>query len=308
MPQPEHQEIEAVRRFGRFYTRQIGVLREGLLESPFSLTEARLIYELAHHEQTTATELEEELRLDPGYISRLLRRLQKLGLLVKETSDEDGRVKLLSLTEDGQEAFAKLNAASRSRVEAMLADLSDGNRQRLVQAMETIQRILRAEPEHRVPYILRPHDPGDMDWVVERHGVLYSAEYGWDEHFEALVAEIVAKFARNFDPKKERCWIAEKDGENVGSVFLVRTSDSVAQIRLLLVEPRARRLGIGKRLVSECTRFAKQVGYQKITLWTNDVLHAARHIYEREGYRLVKEEAHQSYGGHLMGQFWELDL
>jgi DNA-binding MarR family transcriptional regulator/GNAT superfamily N-acetyltransferase len=308
MMETESKQIEAVRRFGRFYTRQIGVLREGLLDSPFSLTEARLIYELAHHEQATATGLGEELVLDPGYISRLLRGLQKAGLLEKKASGEDMRVKLLSLTEKGQEAFASLNAASMSQVEAMLADLSDGDRQKLTEAMSTIQRILGAEPEQRVPYILRPHQSGDMGWVLQRHGVLYSAEYGWDEQFEALVAEIVTKFIQNFDSKKERCWIAEKDGENVGSVFLVRKSGAVAQLRLLLVEPHARGLGIGKRLVGECTRFARQVGYRKITLWTNDVLHAARSIYEQEGYRLVEEEHHHSFGHDLVGQSFELEL
>jgi DNA-binding MarR family transcriptional regulator/ribosomal protein S18 acetylase RimI-like enzyme len=308
MVETEPKQIEAVRRFGRFYTGQIGVLREGLLDSPFSLTEARIIYELAHHEQATASVLGDELALDPGYISRLLRRLQKAGLLKKKASGEDMRVKLLFLTKKGQEAFAKLNAASRSQVEAMLADLSDVDRQRLIGAMSTIQRILGAEREQRVPYILRTHQPGDMGWVLQRHGLLYSLEYDWDEKFEALVAGIVTKFIQNFDPRKERCWIAEKDGENVGSVFLVRKSGRVAQLRLLLVEPHARGLGIGKRLVSECTRFARQVGYRKITLWTNGVLHAARSIYEREGYRLVEEEPHHSFGHDLVGQSFELEL
>ncbi len=308
MSEGMRQRVAAVRRFGRFYTRQIGVLQEGLLQSPFSLTAARLIYELAHHEQSSASELGEELDLDPGYVSRLLRQLHEQGIVEKKPSGEDGRVTLLSLTQDGQEAFAKLNAASRSQVEQMLTELSEADQQRLVQAMETIQRLLGAQAEHKVSYILRPHQPGDMGWVVQRHGVLYNLEYGWGEQFEALVAEIVASFIQNFDPKRERCWIAEKDGENVGSVFLVRKSELEAQLRLLLVEPKARGLGIGKRLVSECTRFAMQVGYQKIILWTNDVLHAARHIYELEGYRLVREESHHSFGHDLVGQFWELEL
>jgi DNA-binding MarR family transcriptional regulator/GNAT superfamily N-acetyltransferase len=302
------QRIEAMRRFGRFYTRRIGVLEEGLLQSPFPLTLARLIYELAQHEKTSATELSDELGLDPGYASRLLRQLHEQGLVEKRPSDEDGRVTLLSLTQRGQEEFAKLNAASRSQVEQMLSDLSDADQHQLVEAMATIQRLLGADPEHKVPYILRPHQPGDMGWVVQRHGMLYHLEYRWNEQFEALVAEIVAKFIQNFDPKRERCWIAEKDGENVGSSFLVRKSESVAQLRLLLVEPKVRGLGIGKRLVSECTRFAKQTGYSKIMLWTNDVLHAARHVYELEGYRLIREESHHSFGHDLVGQFWELEL
>jgi len=302
------QYVEDVRRFGRFYTRYIGALHEGLLESPYPLPSARLIYEIAHHEQPSATQLGNELGLDPGYISRLIRRLHEEGIVDKESSAEDGRVTLLSLTEAGNEAFAKLNAASRSQVERMLGRLSDTDQQRLVQAMRVIEHLLGARPENRVAYILRPHQPGDMGWVVQRHGILYNREYGWDEQFEGLVAEIVSRFIRNFDPKRERCWIAEKDGENVGCVFLVSKSESVAQLRLLLVEPKARGLGIGKRLVTECSRFARQVGYHTIMLWTNDVLHAARHLYETEGYRLVKEEPHHSYGHDLVGQFWELAL
>ncbi len=302
------QRIEAVRRFGRFYTRRIGVLHEGLLESRFPLTSARLIYELALHEQTSATQLADELGLDLGYVSRLLRNLGEERIVAKNPSADDGRVTLLSLTPRGQKEFAKLNAASRNEVEQMLGAMSEPNQHGLVQAMITIHRLLGAEPEHKVPYILRPHQPGDMGWVVQRHGILYNLEYQWDQGFEALVAEIVAKFIKDFDPKRERCWIAEKDGENVGSVFLVRKSKSVAQLRLLIVEPTARGLGIGKRLVRECTRFAKQAGYSKIMLWTNDVLHAARRIYELEGYRLVREESHESFGHDLVGQFWELEL
>jgi DNA-binding MarR family transcriptional regulator/GNAT superfamily N-acetyltransferase len=301
------QRIEAVRRFSRFYTRKIGVLQEGLLNSPFSLTEARVVYELAHHEQTTAKHLSHELELDAAYLSRILGRLEGRGLLEKTTSKDDGRQYLLSLTEEGQEAFAALNAASRSEIEAMLSELSPEEQYRLIDAMHTVESLLGAQPEHKVPYLLRPHQPGDMGWVVQRHGVLYSQEYGWDEDFEALVAEIVAKFIRNFDPRRERCWIAEKDGENVGSVFLVKKSDTTAQLRLLLVEPKARGLGIGKRLVHECTRFARRRGYQKIMLWTNSVLDAARHIYELEGYRLVEEEQHHSFGHDLIGQNWELE-
>lgn len=302
------ERIEAVRRFTRFYTRHLGVLEEGLLQSPFPLAEARLIYEIAHHAETTIAELSTELGLDAGYVSRMIRRLHEEGVVAKNPSASDGRVTLLTLTEAGNTAFAKLNSASRNQVGKMLSDLSDADQQRLVQAMSTVERVLGAEPEHRVAYILRPHEPGDMGWVVQSHGELYNRKYRWDEQFEGLVAEIVARFIQNFDPKRERCWIAEKDGANVGSVFLVRNAESVAQLRLLLVTPEARGLGIGKRLVSECTRFARQVGYEKIMLWTNDILHAARHLYENEGYRLVKEEKHHSFGHDLVGQFWEIVL
>ncbi len=300
--------VEAVRRFNRFYTRQIGVLHEGLLRSPFSLTEARVIYELAHRERATASELGAELGLDAGYLSRILRGFQDRGLLAKQPSETDGRQSILSLTEQGREAFATLNARSRAEIETMLKGLSAADQNRLVEAMHIIEELLGARPERRVPYLLRPHRPGDMGWVVHRHGVLYAEEYGWDERFEALVAEIVAKFIANFDPQRERCWIAEREGEIVGSVFLVRRTDGVAQLRLLLVEPKARGLGIGTRLVDECIRFARYAGYGKIVLWTNSVLLAARHIYEKAGFRLVQEEPHHSFGHDLIGENWEREL
>lgn len=300
--------VEAVRRFNRFYTRQIGVLQEGLLQSPFSLTEARVLYELAHQKETTATALGEELGLDAGYLSRILRGFQKQGLIDKKPSETDGRQSLLRLTASGKKAFARIDKDSQREIGAMLQSLPAAGQSRLIEAMGTIEELLGARPEPRVPYILRPHQPGDMGWVVQLHGALYAKEYGWDEQFEALIAEIVAQFLRSFDPKRERCWIAEKDGENVGSVFLVRESDTVAKLRLLLVDPKARGLGIGARLVDECTRFARQVGYRKITLWTNSVLHAARRIYEAACFRLVHEEAHHSFGHDLTGQTWELDL
>jgi DNA-binding MarR family transcriptional regulator/GNAT superfamily N-acetyltransferase len=302
------QYVETVRRFNRFYTQQIGVLNEGLLRSPFSLTEARVIYELAHHEKTTATDLGNELDLDAGYLSRILRGFKKHGLIDKQPSKIDGRQSILWLTEQGQQAFATLNARSHNEIEAVLNELSTEDQNRLVEAMHIIEGLLGAGPEHKVPYLLRPHQPGDMGWVAHRHGVLYAEEYGWDEQFEALVASIVAEFIQKYDPKRERCWIAEKDGENVGSVFLVKKSDAIAKLRLLLVEPKARGLGIGTRLLNECIRFARQVGYQKITLWTNSVLVAARHIYEQAGFRLVHEKAHYSFGHNLIGETWELDL
>jgi DNA-binding MarR family transcriptional regulator len=302
------QFLEAVRRFNRFYTKQIGVLQEGFLKSPFSLTEARVIYEFAHHEKTTATELSNELGLDAGYLSRILRGFKKRGLINKKPSETDGRQSMLWLTEKGQDAFASLNARSRNEIGAMLGSLSIADQNRLVKAMHTIEGLLGAQPEHKVPYLLRPHQPGDMGWVVHRHGVLYSEEYEWDEQFEALVAGIVAKFIQQYDPKRERCWIAEMDGEIVGSVFLVKESETVAKLRLLLVEPKARELGIGSRLVNECVQFARRVGYRKIILWTNNVLQSARHIYEKAGFRLVHEEPHHSFGHDLIGETWELEL
>ena len=300
--------VGAVRRFNRFWTRQIGVLQEGYLESPFSLSEVRVLYELAHREETTAGELGEELGLDVGYLSRILRGFEESGLIHKRPSEADGRRRLLRLTERGKEAFAPLDARSRDDIGAMMRSLSVAEQERLVEAMRTIEGLVSARSEPVVPYILRPHGPGDMGWVVHRHGVLYAREYGWDERFEALVAEIVAKFIQRYDPKRERCWIAEREREIVGSVFLVKDSEEIAKLRLLLVEPKARGLGIGSRLVEECVRFARQAGYRKSTLWTNDVLHAARRIYEAMGFRLVHEEPHHSFGHDLVGQTWELML
>jgi DNA-binding MarR family transcriptional regulator/GNAT superfamily N-acetyltransferase len=297
--------VGVVRRFNRFWTRQIGVLREGYLESRFSLTEVRVLFELAHREETTASELGGELGLDAGYLSRLLGGFEKGGLIHKRPSEADGRRSLLRLTEQGLETFAPLDARSRSDIGAILGSLTVAEQERLVGAMRTIEGLLS---EEEGSYLLRPHESGDMGWVVYRHGVLYAGEYGWDERFEALVAEIVAKFIREYDPKLERCWMAERDGENVGCVFLVKQSEEIARLRLLLVEPQARGLGIGSRLVEECIRFARRAGYQKITLWTNDVLYAARRIYQGVGFRLVHEEPHHSFGHDLVGQTWELEL
>ncbi len=302
------QLVEAIRRFNRFYTKQIGVLHEGLLGSQFSLTEVRVLYELAHREMPTATALAKELDLDPGYLSRILRRFETRRLVGKCASTTDGRQSLLSLTPRGRKVFAPLNARSHREVAAMLGPLSAAEQRHLLSAMATIERLLGDRPAPQVPYLLRPHQPGDMGWIIHRHGALYAQEYGWDERFEALVAEIAAHFIQHLDSKCERCWIAERDGNIVGSVFLVKKSKTVAQLRLLLVEPMARGLGIGSRLVSECVHFARQVGYRKIVLWTNSVLHAARHIYEETGFRLVHEEAHHSFGHDLIGETWELKL
>jgi DNA-binding MarR family transcriptional regulator/GNAT superfamily N-acetyltransferase len=302
--------ISAVRRFNRFYTRRIGVLNEGHLRSPFSLAEVRVLYELSHRENLTAALLGKELGLDAGYLSRILRRFEKQGFVGRTPSAADGRQSHLRLTDAGRETFATLNARSTDEIAAMLAALAPAEQRRLVDAMRTIERLLGAPPEPGTPYLLRPHQPGDIGWVIHRHGALYAQEYGWDERFEALVAEIAAKFIQNLDPRRERCWIAERDGESVGSVFLVRHPDAagVAKLRLLLVEPSARGLGIGTRLVDECVRFARRAGYRTITLWTQSMLHAARHIYEQAGFRLVREEPHQSFGHDLVGETWELEL
>jgi len=309
MPEIElQQRVAAVRRFNRLYTRQIGLLEERLLRTPHSLGEARVLYELAQRGTTTATEIGKELGLDAGYLSRILRNLGDQGLVRKQRSEADARRSPLSLTSTGRKAFARLDSASRREIQAMLSRFEPEDQARLLAAMETIEAILGSAAGQRVPYLLRTHRPGDMGWVVQSHGALYAREYGWDESFEALVAEIVAKFLRELDPRRERCWIAEREGENVGSVFLVRESEGVARLRLLLVTPKARGLGIGARLVAECERFARDVGYRKIVLWTNGVLDSAGKIYEASSYLLVHEEAHHSFGHDLVGQTWEKEL
>jgi DNA-binding MarR family transcriptional regulator/N-acetylglutamate synthase-like GNAT family acetyltransferase len=302
------QRITAVRRFNRFYTRQIGLLQEGYLESPFSLSQVRVLYELAHQDKPTAAELSRDLGLDPGYLSRVLRGFEKRRLISRTRSEADGRQSHLELTARGQAAFAPLERRSHQEIGDIVARLPAPEQVRLVEAMHVIEGILGARPEQKVPYILRPHQPGDMGWVVHRHGVLYAQEYGWDERFEAMVAGIVKQFIERYDPKRERCWIAEKDGEIVGSVFLITHSKTVAQLRLMLVEPKARGLGIGSRLVDECIAFAREKGYRKITLWTNSILLAARHIYKKAGFRLVHKERHTSFGHALVGETWDLTL
>jgi DNA-binding MarR family transcriptional regulator/N-acetylglutamate synthase-like GNAT family acetyltransferase len=300
--------IEAVRRFNRFYTRQIGVLQEGLLQSPFSLTEARVLYELARRPGVTASELAADLGLDAGYLSRILRAFGARGLITRKRSKADGRQSHLALSDHGHAVFAPLDQASRREVGTLLSRLPAAQQRGLLCAMDRIEATLGAPRPANEPYILRPHRPGDMGWVVHRHGALYAEEYGWDERFEALVAGIVAKFIERYDPARARCWIAEQDGEIAGSVFLMAQSTEVARLRMLLVEPWARGGGIGARLIQECERFAREVGYRKITLWTNSILHAARHLYEKVGYRLVAEEPHHSFGHDLVGETWELTL
>src|SRR5271169_5259043 len=300
--------IADLRRFNRFYTQKIGVLHEGLLKSPFSLTEARVLYELAGEEQLTATRLGSQLALDPGYMSRILRNFERRGLIRRTRSSTDRRLGLLSLTAQGQAALAALDASSHDQIGAMLHDMSEGEQIRLLAAARTIERLLDPGSGDRSPYLLRPHGPGDLGWVTQRHGALYAQEYGWDIRFEALIAEIVAKFIRSFDPRRECCWIAEKDGGNVGSVVLVEEAKTVAKLRLLLVEPEARGLGIGARLVQECLRFARQAGYRTVRLWTNSVLVAARRLYENAGFRLIEAQPHCSFGHQLIGEIWELEL
>ena len=301
-------KVAAVRGFNRFYTRQIGVLDKAYLKSPFSLTEARVLYELANRKRATATELGKQLGIDAGYLSRILLGFEKRGYLKRQASKNDGRQSHLSLTVAGQKAYAPLEKKSQAEVAAMVGRLSPAAQNCLIEAMHNIETILGDRPEPKAPYLLRPHQPGDMGWVIHRHGALYAQEYGWDERFEALVAEIAAKFIQNLDPKRERCWIAEKDGAIAGSVFLVKHTDTIGKLRLLLVEPSARGLGIGGRLVEECIRFARQAGYKKITLWTQSILLAARHIYEKAGFRLVQAEHQNSFGFDLIGETWDLDL
>lgn len=305
---PGKERIDAVRAFNRFYTRQIGLLEEGLLKSDFSLTEARVLYELAHRDGLTATELARDLGLDAGYLSRLLKKFEERDLVERATIEADARRSSIALTKAGRQAFAPLNQGSHEQVAALLERLSAAEQDRLVRAMQTVQRLLGGSAEPKVPYMLRSLQVGDIGWIIHRQGLLYAQEYGWDETYEALVAEILGAFVKSFDPKWERSWIAEREGEVVGSVFVVRQSDAVAKLRLLYVEPSARGLGIGRRLVEECIGFARTKGYRTLTLWTNDVLTSARRIYEAARFKLTDEERHHSFGKDLVGQNWNLEL
>ena len=301
-------QVSAIRAFNRFYTRKIGVV-DGMASSPYSLAEARVLYELAHREKPTATDIRKELGLDAGYMSRILRDFERRKLVVRERSKTDERQRFLSLTGKGRRAFAPLNERSNRDVAAMIDAVSPRERNQLVQAVATVRRLLGDNPEPpRTPYLLRMHQPGDMGWIVYRQAILYTEEYGWDGTYETLATEIVASFLKNYDPKWERAWVAEKDGERVGAVFVAKASDEIAKLRLLHVEPEARGLGIGKRLVEECVRFARQAGYQKMTLWTQSTLHAARHIYEQVGFQVVRQEKHHSFGKDLTAETWELNL
>ncbi|EHK58327.1 bifunctional helix-turn-helix transcriptional regulator/GNAT family N-acetyltransferase [Allomesorhizobium alhagi] len=305
---PSNEQIADVRAFTRFYTRQIGLLEERLHKSAFSLTEARVLYELAHRNGLTATDLGRDLGLDAGYLSRLLKKFESRGFVTRAPSATDARQSVLSITEAGRKAFELLDQASREEVAGLLGRLSAEHREAVVAAMQKLRRLLGQSREPATPYILRPLQVGDIGWIVHRQGVLYAREYGWDESYEALAAEILAGFVKSFDPEYENAWIAEREGEVVGSVFLMRKSAEVAKLRLLYVEPSARGLGIGRRLVDECIAFARAKGYKTLTLWTNDVLVSARRIYQAAGFQLTGEERHHSFGKDLVGQTWDLAL
>lgn len=299
--------IAEVRQFNRFYTKQIGVLQEGLLRSSLSLAQVRVLFELANRGETTASELAQELGLDGGYLSRMLRDFDRLGVVSRRPSTADGRQSLIALTASGRVLFAELDERARVEIAQMLRGTSLHAQQQLIVAMQRIQRTLDHGGES-APVVLRSHLPGDMGWVVFRHGILYAREYGWDERFEALVAQIVAAFILELKPDRERCWIAERDGERLGCIFLVQKSEEVAQLRLFLVEPSARGMGVGRKLIAECIAFARDAGYERITLWTNDVLVAARHLYEEAGFVLMDSYEHESFGKTLVAQTWELGL
>ena len=309
MPGMDFEErVRAVRGFNRFYTNRLGLLQHGLVGSPFSLAESRVLYELAHRDRPTASDLAKALDLDAGYLSRILRGFSRRGLILARPSSADGRQRHLELTPRGRKASARLDQGSQQAVGALLRRLRQSDQRRLVGAARTIEALLGEPAAGRVPYILRPPEPGDRGWVVQRHGALYAEEYGYDRHFEGLVASIVGAFVEKFDPVRERCWIAERDGESVGSVFLVRKSAQVAKLRLLIVDPAARGLGIGGRLVAECVKFARQARYRKVTLWTHSQLHAARHLYREAGFRLVHKQPVHSFGLDLVDEIWDLDL
>jgi DNA-binding MarR family transcriptional regulator/GNAT superfamily N-acetyltransferase len=301
--------VEAVRRFNRFYTQRVGALREGLLDSPFTLTEVRVLYELSHRERATAAELGRDLGLDRGYLSRILTQFEREGFLERVRSETDARQVLLTITPEGRAAFEPLDARQNEEVSALLEELSIPQQRRLVEAMVTIESLLGARSSGSSSYVLRPHQPGDIGWIVHRHGALYWQEYRYDESFEALVAQIGSDFLTRFDPKKERCWIAEREEEIIGSVFLVKDTDVNAKLRLLYVEPSARGLGIGRRLVDECIRFARERGYRKITLWTQSELEAAGRIYQAAGFEIVDEKPTPNFGrDDLVAQIQELAL
>jgi DNA-binding MarR family transcriptional regulator/N-acetylglutamate synthase-like GNAT family acetyltransferase len=305
---PSADPVAAVRAFNRFYTKKLGVLDQHLLNSPFSLSEARVLYELAHCSSVAAKEIGAALGIDAGYLSRIVQGFDDKGLITRTPLPSDRRQQQLGLTAKGRQAFAKLDRSSEHEVAATIQKLDDGARDRLVGAMAAIEQILEPAAQARPSLLLRSHRPGDIGWVISRHGAIYAQEYGWDISFEALVAEIAAQFVKSFDPAREHCWIAEIDGEPVGSIFLVKSSDEVAKLRLLLVEKKARGLGIGRALTEQCIRFAREAGYNSIVLWTQSCLTAAREIYRRAGFQLIAEEPHHSFGVDLVGETWELNL
>lgn len=310
LPPPGPAAVKAVRQFNRFYTARVGIL-DPYLGSDLSLTEVRVLYELAHRPASVASEIGKALGLDAGYLSRIVRRFEASGWLTRQPNPADARQHLLALTEAGHAAFAPLQQRSRDEAAALLAPLAPAERQRLVAAMTTVQELL--DPDRlvagRVPAaILRDPVPGDLGWVVQQHGELYAREYGLNAEFEALVAGICARYQRKFQPEWERCWIAELDGERVGSVFVMRKSATTAQLRLLILTPRARGLGLGAKLTDACLDFARRKGYRKMVLWTNSCLAAARSIYAARGFRLVKSEPYVGFGQQMVGETWELRL
>jgi DNA-binding MarR family transcriptional regulator/GNAT superfamily N-acetyltransferase len=308
MPAEIERRITALRRFNRFYTQKLGVLSETFLNTPFSLTECRVLQALAHRDGATASWLGRELDLDAGYLSRILRDFERQGLILRNQSSQDARQTMISLTPAGREAFEPLDRASHSAMSAMLSPLADSEQDRLVAAMRTISGLLGGEHEPVPAVVLRPHRAGDMGWIADRHGALYGQEYGLNYKMEAYVAEVVGKFLREFEPQREHCWIAEQDGTRIGSVFIVKENDAVARLRMLLVEPRARGLGVGRRLVEECIRFSRHAGYSEIVLWTHSILTAARRIYDSVGFVLEETETHDEFGPELVGETWRLRL
>lgn len=302
-------QVEAIRKFSRFYTSTILALGDAYLESPFNVSEARVIYELAHGDEMTAQNLSKITGLDPGYLSRLLKSFEIRGYITRQVSPDDGRRMLISITEAGKKSFQQLDEASKVLTAKILQRLSESDRLKLIDAVQSVQALITGEKDnHRTSYILREHQPGDMGWIISAHGRIYAEEFGWDETFEIMVAEIAANFLKNYDAKWERCWIAEMAGENVGSAMVVKQADGIAKLRLVIIDPKARGLGIGKRLVEEAIRFAKRKNYHTMTLWTNSVLLAARSIYEDFGFTLLESESYQGFGQELVGENWLLDL
>ena len=306
---PTADDVAAIRRFNRFYTRQLGLLDESMLASPYSLSEARVLYELAQQGEMVASDLIRELGLDAGYLSRMLKKFEDQGLIRRAPAEDDARRAVIALTPKGQAAYAPLDRGSHEAVVGMLGRMAAADRPRFVAAMKTIARLLGEPPATPEPYILRGLETGDAGWITRRQALLYAQEYGWTSPlFEALVAEILSKFITQFDAKHERAWIAERDGEVVGSVFIARASREVAQLRLLYVEPSARGLGLGRRLVDECIRFSRAKGYKTLMLWTHDILVPAVRIYQAAGFKLIREERHNEFGHDVNGQFWEMGL
>ena len=306
---PQHpQRVAAVRRFNRFYTQHLGVLRKDWLDSPFSLTEARVLYEIRQRDRATATDIGRDLDLDAGYMSRILRRFHKGGLIRKDVSSTDARQSFLSITARGEKAFEPLETRTEHQVAAVLGRLAEPEQDHLVASMRAIETMIASAPKSEARIVLRQPRPGDLGWVVARNAEIYAREYGWAENFEGVCAQIVADFASKNDPKCERCWIAEMDGQNVGSVFLVKDAKHIARLRLLLVDPIARGRGLGSRLTDESVRFAREAGYRGITLWTHSILTAARHVYEQAGFRLTSSEKLKNFGQNVVSEHWDLVL